>query len=169
MDYCPFTGTPCSSPKVYHITDILGKEVKQMHFCQNCFLNQYKSKMHEVISFINCLISEKEKLLSKKCKCGWGLEDMAKIERIGCPECYETFKEELMPMIHKCQNGETHHIGKKPSNYEQLIEAKQQKLNVEEQIQTLRLKMAKAIEIENYEVAGVLKKKIEELQTKVNN
>jgi len=170
MDYCPFTGTPCSLPKVYHVTDILGKEIKQMHLCQNCFLNQYKSKIYdEVISFINCLITEKERLLSKKCKCGWGLEDIAKSGRLGCPECYDTFKEELRPMIHRCQNGATHHVGKRPSNYEQLIEAKQQKLNVEEQIQTLRLKMAKAVEVENYEVAGVLKKKIEELQVKINH
>lgn len=94
---------------------------------------------------------------------------MARIGRLGCPECYDTFKEELRPVIHRCQNGGTHHIGKRPSNYEKLIEAKEQKLDVEEQIRLLRLKMAKAVEVENYEVAGVLKKKIEELQTKINH
>lgn len=171
MDHCPFTGAPCSLPKVYHITDILGNEVKQMHLCQKCFLNQYKSKVHdEVISFINCLLSERKKLLEKKCKnCGFTLEDIGKLARLGCPDCYDSFKEELKPIIHRCQSGATHHVGKRPKNYEQIIEAKEAKLDIEEQIRLLRLKMAKAVEVENYEVAGVLKKKIEELQTRINH
>jgi len=164
---CPFSNTPCSLPKVYHITDILGKEVKQMHLCQNCFFNQYKGQLHEqVVSFINCLITEKQRLLAKKCNnCGFTLEDLAKTGRFGCPDCYDSFKEELGPIMQKCQGGATMHVGKRPKNYEALMEAKEERLDIQERIRLLKLKMAKAVEVENYEVAGVLKKKIEELLT----
>lgn len=169
MDHCPFSGAPCPLPKVYHITDILGNEVQQMHLCQNCFMKQYQQKIHsEVVQFINCLLSEQRRLLNKKCKtCGFTLEDMAKLARLGCPDCYDSFQDELKTVIHRCQDGGTQHVGKRPKNYDKYVEAKEAKLDIEEQIRLLRLKMAKAVEVENYEVAGVLKKKIEELQAKL--
>lgn len=52
------------------------------------------------------------------------------------------------------------HIGK-------LSNIKQKEIKI--QIKSFEDKMAKAIEIENYEVAGVLKLKIQELQQQLNN
>lgn len=165
MDFCPFSNTPCSAPKVHHITDVFGKEVKQMHLCQHCFLNQYSKLIHQqVTEFILKLIKQKEQILSKKCTCGLTLEDFSKTGRLGCAACYDTFSEELMPILQSCQGNKLMHIGKKPHNYNEIIEAKEAKLDIEERIRLLKLKMAKAVEVENYEVAGVLKKKIEELR-----
>lgn len=82
MDHCPLSNSPCSMPKVYHITDIFGKEIQQMHLCQNCF------------SLQNLVLNKKD---------------------------------------------------------------------IEDQIQLLKKKMQKAVEVENYEIAGMIKKKIESL------
>lgn len=167
MDFCPFSKTPCSLPKIYHVTDIFGKEIMQMHLCQKCFLNQYSSDAQEkIVGFISNLIKEKERILAKKCfECGSSLEDINKSGRLGCPGCYDSFREELVPVLHRCQGENLVHIGKKPHDYEKIIEAKEEKLDIKERIRLLKLKMAKAIEVENYEVAGVLKKKIEELSS----
>ena len=134
-----------------------------MHLCQKCFLNQYSQQIHQkVTEFILQLINEK--CLGKKCTCGLTLDEFSKTGRLGCAACYETFHEELGPILQSCQGNKLVHIGKKPHNFNEIIEAKEAKLDIEERIRLFKLKMAKAVEVENYEVAGVLKKKIEELQ-----
>lgn len=166
MDFCPFSKTPCSLPKIYHVTDIFGKEVVQMHLCQKCFLNQYSIATQEnIANFIAAVIKEKERIFAKKCsQCNSSLGDINKSGRLGCPGCYDSFQEELLPVLQRCQGGNLVHIGKKPHDYK-IIEAKEEKLDIKERIRLLKLKMANAIEVENYEIAGVLKKKIEELSS----
>lgn len=112
--------------------------------------------------------------------CGTTVDDIIKTGRFGCAKCYNYFQQEVSMILPRCQAG-PRHVGKVPKRWkeeqdklraEKAKEQEQQRavaeeaMDVAERIRLLKLKMAKAVEVENYEVAGVLKKKIEELQQK---
>jgi protein-arginine kinase activator protein McsA len=103
---------------------------------------------------------------------------MAKTRRFGCASCYEYYEktfdeyyeETFDKIIKRCQNGATKHVGKSPKNLPHRKEAELFAAeDLDGKIKMLRSKMEKAIELENYEVAGVLKKRIEELKNHIKS
>lgn len=102
----------------------------------------------------------------------------ADISKFGCANCYYHFNDCQLNFEHtlssdiiaRSQMGNNKHIGKIPKKWQEdqkkIQEQKEATLDKEERIKNFELKMAKAIKVENYEVAGILKKKIEELNSK---
>ena len=103
----------------------------------------------DLIEFINTVNPEdfiKPNIPNVKCpKCGWTLTQLTENAKLGCPECYETFKEFIAPTIDKFHSG-SQHIGKKPQ--------------VENQITSLEEKLKAAILNERYEDAVILRDQI---------
>lgn len=93
----------------------------------------------------------------KSCpKCGLTNIEFDKEGRFGCPECYEFFAEEVKKYVlpyHKANQ----HVGKRPKIIKQSHESP------EEEIKYLKLKLALAVEHENYSEAAKLKKQLDEL------
>ncbi|MBC8202414.1 MAG: UvrB/UvrC motif-containing protein [Planctomycetes bacterium] len=46
--------------------------------------------------------------------CGMALADYKEKALLGCPECYVTFKEQLIPVIANLQEKHTQHVGRSP-------------------------------------------------------
>ena len=103
--------------------------------------------------------------------CGMTLRELAKDGKTGCPTCWDHFKEELKIVTQHSHAGATKHVGKSPKvNKDALTQQQQlaeQNASIEERIKSYKLKMVKAIEIENYEAAGALKKQIADLQAQL--
>jgi protein arginine kinase activator len=166
MDICPFSGQPCPHPKIAHATEITD-QIVQLNMCKICY-GQYLKKSiappeQLVAAFIESTFHNKPVPIvpAERCSCGATFQDIVKTGRIGCDACYDTFKQELKKIVLKCQQADKHQ-GKIPKN-------KSLNSSIQEQIQALKIKMARAVEVENYEVAGVLKNKIIELQQQLNN
>jgi protein-arginine kinase activator protein McsA len=87
--------------------------------------------------------------------CGCTLHDIATTSRLGCPQCYEHFKEELMPVFVHAHKA-IEHVGKKPK--------RGPKLSLEEEIKLLELQLTQAIEHEQYERAKEIKDKLDKLK-----
>ncbi len=81
---------------------------------------------------------------------------MAQAGKFGCPECYSSFKEEILPLIKNVQRGESEHKGKIPSNT----------ITTKEKIGMLTEQMDKAAKEEDYERAAQCRDAIRELETK---
>jgi len=92
--------------------------------------------------------------------CGQTLQDVVTTGRIGCPRCYDFFKEHLSPLIHQAQEGHTHHVGKKPKPRPDPKKAIQTSLD------TLHRKMDQAVKDERYEDAGLIRDQIAILKKK---
>lgn len=76
--------------------------------------------------------------------------------RLGCPQCYSAFRDEIVPMLKKL-HGRTVHTGLVPAG------------NVCTQNETCELKrlqdeLKEAVGLENYELAAVLRDKIKRLE-----
>jgi protein arginine kinase activator len=127
-------------------------------FCGVPYVNENdpsvtKAEVTSVFELINNIIKHKQEQQVKKnvktCKtCGTTIQDIANTSRIGCPDCYTTFKEELKPFImnfHKAYK----HIGKSPKR----IDNKDLKKALEE-----------AVKKEDYELAAKLRDDIKKLE-----
>lgn len=181
---CPLTGKPCPNEKILHVATLTDGNVEESHYCEGCYtqyLKQIKQeqyfpeptteKVQDTLEFLN---QTQEKLAKKSQRkpcpqCGITVEEVGKGGRFGCDHCYVHFAPEIENAATRI-HGATKHVGKIPKKWaeekEKRLQAQEETKDIDHQIVNLKLKMAKAIEAENYEVAGVLKGKIEELQRK---
>jgi len=87
--------------------------------------------------------------------CGFTLEDLRRVRRFGCSECYATFSDEVAQMVRGMHKG-TSHIGKVP---EGLMAMQFRSQRIEE----LRARLDQAITSESYEEAAGIRDEIRSL------
>jgi len=93
---------------------------------------------------------------SKTCPaCGFTLEDLRRVRRFGCAECYTAFREEIAPMLRGMHKGASH-VGKVPEGL-MALQFKHQRL------QDLRSRLEQAVAAENYEEAAGIRDEIHTL------
>ena len=58
----------------------------------------------------------------EKCPtCQMTLKDIAHVGKLGCADCYATFKEDIIDIVQRVQGGQFEHVGKTPqSSYKKL-------------------------------------------------
>ncbi len=93
----------------------------------------------------------------KKCAgCGSTYSSIADSGRVGCPACYETFRDELSRMI-RSVHGTTAHTGSVPARH-------RAKMERAEQIRRLKADLQDAINKEDFERAATLRDEVRRLQ-----
>ncbi len=98
---------------------------------------------------------------NRRCQyCNISLNAIKKLGRVGCPRCYEEFKEELNPLIKLIQTG-IEHKGKVPINCNK-------RLKIAKKIKDLKFMLEEQIITENFEEAAKLRDKITSLQKKLH-
>lgn len=134
--------------------------VETTYCCKDCLLffeNKSKEKLdlfktnsvEEIFNFLSEI-----KCSNSQCDCGTSENDLNKKFRFGCENCYNHFKERMEKIVfpyHKASR----HIGKIP---------KRNKLENPIEIEKLlKLKYAKALELEEYEKCAEIKKDLEDI------
>ena len=93
----------------------------------------------------------------KQCpSCGTTYLDINKSGKVGCPECYTAFREELSGLLSSV-HGTTSHVGSVPARHR----AKQER---DKRLQSMKNDLQEAIQKEDYEKAAVLRDEIRKLQ-----
>lgn len=87
--------------------------------------------------------------------CGFTLEDLKRVRRFGCSDCYATFSDEVSQMLRGMHKGGTH-VGKVP---EGLMALQYRHQRIEE----LRTRLDQAIASESYEEAAGIRDEIRNL------
>lgn len=88
--------------------------------------------------------------------CGFTLDDLRKVRRFGCSDCYTTFADEVAQMIRGMHKGITH-AGKVPAGL-----MAQQVLH--QRLEELRCRLDQAISSESYEEAAGIRDEIRKLE-----
>ena len=107
----------------------------------------------------------------KKCGCGTTFYNISKTGKVGCPDCYETFKNELAAVLKKI-NGSKQHTGRCPQRFKngQTAENKLSQTETQEDIETkLRKQLEEAIKCENFEEAAKIRDQIKALKEEQSN
>lgn len=151
----------------YTITENNNGNIESQQMCKECGEEYMGSKKKKEIDLSH--IKTPEELLSfiqeirqpqiEPCKCGMTLEEFNTHGRFGCSDCYlhfEIIMEKLVYPYHKAKT----HVGKYPKR--QLAEKLEN--DPVEKLKLLKLRYAKALELEEYEKLADLLKEINDVK-----
>ncbi len=152
-----------------HFTEIVNGQVNEIHLCETCAQGKGIGEVSLEPSFsfadIFAGLLDTEvpfgipQDVTLECKnCGLTYANFRKGGRLGCSECYETFKENLVPLLRKI-HGSVQHIGKAP-----LKEKPKPKFT--SKIRELRNELNKVVLKEEFEKAAEIRDRIKELEKK---
>ena len=109
-----------------HLTEIVDEQMSEMHLCEEC-ARQKSSQMEQQFGLADLLAGlsdankpasskEGEKNVLKCTRCSLPYEDFRKFGRLGCGECYTSFKEHLTGLLRKI-HGSNKYLGKTPVTF----------------------------------------------------
>lgn len=156
-----------------HLTEIINEQMSKLHLCEDC-AKEKGAEMEEHFGLNDLLAglaglgasltaagapAPSKSVESIKCpKCGFTYQNFAKIGRFGCGDCYEAFKKHIGPLLKRI-HGSDRHMGKVP-----LAAGTTPKDT--RNLQDLRARLDKAIQMEEFEEAAKLRDKIKDLEAK---
>lgn len=163
-------------PATLHFTKIINGEKTEFHICEKCAHEKGEMfLLNGAPGFsINNLIagllnvepkftpSPQEAFKSQQiiqCKnCSMTFPQFVKAGRFGCANCYEAFKDQLIPLLKKVHSGNTDHLGKIPKRIGGGIQVRKQIEQLKEHIKAL-------IANEEFEKAAQVRDEIRALES----
>jgi len=156
----------CESPAVVHELRVKGGVKTEVHLCQEhaaaAGVNMPgKQPIKQLLTqFVICK-GEKRPGTKKVCRtCGTTLSSFRQSGVLGCADCYDTFEEQLGPLIERAQNGAASHAGKCPTRGGESIDRQLR-------IQRLFKELEHAVAAEQYERAAELRDRLRDLEPDV--
>ena len=151
-----------------HLTEIINEQMSELHLCEAC-ANQKGAQVESHFGLSDLLsgladfskTQEPEaagETTTKACpSCGMTYDDFRKVGRLGCGECYVTFKRSLGSLLKRI-HGSPIHVGKSPVRL-----LKPSKIAKGEMME-LKRKLEQAIENEAFEEAARLRDQIRRVE-----
>lgn len=151
----------CSKPATVHLTQIVNNKVHKVDLCEECA--QAKGVTDPSgFSLADLLLKasvspEAATPAGLACEqCGYTQADFKKHGRFGCPQCYETFKGMVEPMLESMHKG-TRHVGKVPQRA-------LDRQSLHERLSRLEVDLRDAIQSERYEEAARFRDEIHQVK-----
>src|SRR3989338_3645671 len=153
------------SQATVHLTEIVNEQMSELHLCETC-ANQKGAQVESHFGLADLLsgladfgkAQEPEEVPAKACPtCGMTYDDFRKVGRLGCADCYVTFKRSLGSLLKRI-HGSPIHVGKSPARL--LKPSKTAKSELLE----LKRKLERAIESEAFEEAAKLRDQIRRME-----
>lgn len=140
-------------------TQIVNGQKSSINICSAC------ASQESIFDNFGSLLSfgTREQSLNTVCPCcSTTVAEFTRRGKVGCGECYNTFRRQAQVMLKKI-HGTAKHVG--DTVQKEVKEKPQMKKEINE-IDTLREKLAEAISNENFEEAAILRDKIREKEGK---
>ncbi len=148
-----------------HLTEIVDDQMTELHLCEECAKSK-SMHMEQQFGLADLLAGlsdlgktqgEVKETVKLQCvACGLRYEDFRKAGRLGCGDCYTSFRKYLLPLIRRI-HGSSKHYGKVPLVLSKPVKAKSD-------LAQLKEKLDKAIAAEEFEEAARIRDKIKELE-----
>lgn len=155
-----------------HIKTIVNGKLTEFHLCSDCAKEKGYGSLFSGwnVDFGNMLGgligNNRQATQVQRCeKCGSSFAEISKTGKLGCANCYKTFRSQLVPVIQRI-HGTTKHKGKVPGGSALVItETNNKMLPVNESpIDEKKRLLKKAIETQEFEQAAVLRDEIKEME-----
>ena len=156
----------CSKPATLHITELKEGDVQALHLCESC-AKEYLSSVE-----VGEPADDPDELFKQHLESS--IEDLGDVDqsvcpdceitfkefrsggRLGCPQCYTAFEDELLPLLENI-HGETQHTGKFPKRAPEASRRQHELIQLRNQLRT-------AVEAESYEDAARIRDQIQEME-----
>jgi protein arginine kinase activator len=156
----------CSNPATIHLTEIVGGEKMEKHLCEECAASEgIAIKANIPISqlledFVLQSASDADTPDEPELTCdacGMSFSEFRENGQFGCPNDYDVFSRELVPMLRRAHDGADQHVGKVPNR---AGEAQRRQTH----ILRLRADLKQAVQQEDYERAAELRDQIKHVE-----
>lgn len=145
------------------ISQNINGETTEMNLCETCAAEYDRPALDESISFQQFLSGFMESDKSNVStgvdicpSCGMSLLDFRRNSKVGCAQCYKTYRDHLMPVV-KRLHGTTKHTGKVPGKIDEEVKSQKTLEHYEGQLKVALMK-------EDYEQAAYFRDKIRSLK-----
>lgn len=152
----------CGKPSVYHSTLIVNGVSQTTNLCHDCaikegvFDNSPTSIFDDMFDVFSSFLPF-EKVNDVVCPvCKTSLREYKTTHKLGCPNCYESFRDEVKAILARTAPNTSHKA--------EISNSKGKKESKQDKIAALRAEMAQAVKEERYEDAGKIKKQIQKLE-----
>ncbi len=148
-----------------HLTEIKEGAKKEMHPCEQCASEKgLPGKTHFSISDLLAGITtasqkkqtQKEQKEVRCSSCDLTLSQFQSSGRFGCADCYESFKDDILPLVQKIHDSRQH-VGKMPKRVTR-------KVSMLTEVRRLQLDLRKVVKSEEYEKAVAIRDQIKTLE-----
>ncbi len=137
---------------IIEINDENKKE--RISLCRDCFKDYYHQFLKDTFKELLHIVEENFFKYNDYCPyCGKSWKEIEESKKIGCINCYKTFKERLNGILEKI-HGKKKYRGKAPKSSGEKLE----------EIMKNRILLSKAIEEENYEKAAEIRDYLKKLK-----
>jgi protein arginine kinase activator len=149
-------------PATVHYTEIVNNKLRKLNLCEHCAQDKGLGvTAHFSVAEILKGLTEAPPAESAEPEltcdfCGLSFSRFKKVGRLGCPHCYETFREQLEPILSDVHKN-TEHVGKSPSAGAMID-------TTTKRLADLNRELKQAVEHEEYERAAALRDEIKTLE-----
>jgi protein arginine kinase activator len=146
-----------------HLTEIEKGKQKELHLCEACAQKKgVVGKAPSLQEILGGMIQQQIKAMGEegmaKCPfCGIRFSEFRSKGRLGCPNDYDVFHKNLVPLVEKLQGGASQHRGRVPVSLGEDV-AKDMKLR------KMKLNLDELVKKEDYEGAAKLRDEIRRLE-----
>ena len=148
-----------------HLTQIVGDKMQKVDLCDECAKQKGVNdptgfSLADLLLGLGASQELEQSASDVRCpNCGFTQADFKKAGRLGCAECYDTFKDGLEGLLKSMHKG-TRHVGKVPHSL-------QQSRDLAERLKTLQRKLDKAVADEDFEQAALVRDEIKMMKEKL--
>lgn len=165
-------------PAAVHLKNVVNGKKSEIHLCEVCAQDKGEAFMNDdgAFSFNHLLAGllnvspvmkqsqpQQQKRQTVECSgCEMTFDQFLKIGKFGCPKCYESFRDQLPPILKRLHSGNTVHQGKLPERQGGTIHMKRK-------ITELRSDLKALIEQEEFEQAAEIRDQIRSLEAEIRD
>ena len=143
------------------LTEIENDEMRTLHLCSACAAlkgvsieGPSSAPIADLLAHLGGVPDDVSSSDASECEyCGTHSNEFRKTGRLGCPQCYAQFPQQLRAVLRRV-HGATQHIGKV------YISSDVSKTEPELELASLRRRLERAVEVEDFELAANLRDKM---------
>lgn len=155
----------CESPASVHLVQVVNNKTANLFLCGECA----KAKGHPASVALTAVVAqmgddEKENSLAQRAEddpcsfCGMSLDDFKESGRVGCSHCYTAFEAKMRGLLSRI-HGSSQHLGKVYLPPDPTV------ADLDRRLSSLRRRLERAVEAEDFEQAATLRDQISEMET----
>jgi len=140
----------------FTFVEVVNGEKKKRHLCSDC-AEKLAMAIPKIVGGVTPPLRKLKEEEKVKCpQCGMNYLEFEKRARFGCPQCYEVFKDQILPLLNEL-HGSTKYMGRRYS-----LDSRKASL-IKKRIE-LEKKLKEAVKKEAFEEAARIRDKLRKLE-----